>query len=167
MTTVEADFTDMKIRDVETTAEKAAVIARVDDFSSPAELRATLWEQIATHPDAKTIDGEAMYETVVNSVYDDILEAAREQLGIDGPEDGSEATASASATDADRLEDVPDRLNPWAGNGESLEEYGSGVDGDTTREDHLKREEQIDLLSKALERADVHKDADGDRNGEE
>lgn len=121
---------------------------------SPAEIRASIWQQIADADLPVSIDVGEFYESLVDEIYTNAV-------GGDSSANG-EATASASASPADEtstLGDVPDRLNPWADD-ESLEEYDAGIQGDRTRDEYLEREEQVGLLADALERANI--DVDGD-----
>ena len=101
-----------------------------------------------------TTDADTFYEQVVESAYTDAVVHAR----------NADLEADASpANETPTLGDVPDRLNPWADDDADLEEYGSGVQGDRSRDEYLKREEQVDILAEALERGNV---ADGDLDEE-
>lgn len=70
------------LRDVETTDEKIAVIATVTG-KSPNELRAMWWEQIAASESSHRIDGERVFDHVVESTYDSLLSTAASQLNDD------------------------------------------------------------------------------------
>lgn len=115
---------------------------------SSAEPRAKLWETIADIGVPASIEVEEFYETIVDQIYSEAVEDTNSSSDAD---EDLETAASAESGDFD----LRAALNPWADHDAPLETYGTGISGDRSREEYLKREEQVDMLAEALERAGV------------
>lgn len=123
---------------------------------TPAELRAKLWETIAEADVPISIDVEEFYEDLVDQIYSEAVEDINSSSDETSDDEDLEAAASAESDDFD----LRAALNQWADHDAPLEAYGTGISGDRSREEYLEREKQIDILTEALERADVDRSDD-------
>jgi hypothetical protein len=90
------------------------------------------------------------------------------EANMRGSSDPEDYSTGVQATDSDRSADLPtdtplDKLTGSAAGPTSavdsdehpLEAYGTGVAGDTSAAEHRRREEQADILARAMEKADT------------